>query len=64
MVTFLTVKLNHTINYKLDFFKDLATLNPNQLVDKVKDLFEYAYQLGLEECNLCFFVNNKILHIN
>lgn len=35
---------------------ELATLNTPQLVDKVKDLLDNAYQLGLEECN-GFFIN-------
>ena len=29
---------------------DLATLSTNQLLDKVKDFIEHAYQLGEEEC--------------
>ena len=45
---------------------DLATLNTPQLIDKVKDLLEFAYQLGLEECIyiLRLFLNNYKYYIN
>jgi hypothetical protein len=35
----------------------MATLSTNQLLEKVKDFIEHAYQLGEEECNfiLCRF---------
>jgi len=38
---------------------ELSTLSSNQLIDKVKDLIELAYQLGLEECN-----SFKLLNLN
>lgn len=34
----------------LAFYLELATLSQAQLMDKVKDLMEIAYQLGEEEC--------------
>lgn len=41
--------------FDLNFFKELAILTPDQLVDKVKDMMEVAYQLSVEESKLVIF---------
>ena len=35
----------------IDMLQELGSLNTAQLMDKVKELVNLAYQLGLEECN-------------
>lgn len=42
---------------------ELSTLQTPQLIDKVKDLFDFAYQLGSEECTL-LFSHFKIKELN
>ena len=36
-------------NY-IEILNQLASLNTPQLMEKVTDLFDFAYQLGSEEC--------------
>ena len=48
---FLSLFYNN-LEYKI---KDMATLSTNQLLDKVKDFIEHAYQLGEEECKWLIF---------
>jgi hypothetical protein len=35
----------------IEILNELSSLNTPQLMGKVRDLLEFAYQLGLEECN-------------
>ena len=35
----------------IDTLQELGSLSTVQLMEKVKDLINLAYQLGLEECN-------------
>ena len=36
----------------IEILNELSSLNTSQLMSKVRDLLEYAYQLGLEECKI------------
>ncbi len=44
----------------LDILNELGSLNTVQLMEKVKDLMNTAYQLGLEEC-MNYFVWEFVL---
>ncbi len=42
----------------IEILNELSSLNTPQLMGKIKDLLEFAYQLGLEECKI--FINSVL----